>query len=101
MSIHTAISRVAASFAALVFFTSPLLGQDWAKEKLEKSPRHGEWVEVKHGDRNVRCFLVFPEVKEKAAPVLRRLALGGRGRNQAGSNHSVEGSIGSRDFQSI
>ena len=70
MSIHTAISRVAASFAALIFFTSPLLAQDWAREKLEKSPRHGEWVEVKHGDRNVRCFLVFPEVKEKAAAVI-------------------------------
>ena len=70
MSSRTAISRVAASFAALIFFTSPLLGQDWAKEKLEKSPRHGEWVEVKHGDRNVRCFLVFPEVKEKAAAVI-------------------------------
>ena len=47
-----------------------LLAQDWAREKLEKSPRHGEWVEVKHGDRNVRCFLVFPEMKEKADAVI-------------------------------
>ena len=70
MSIRTAISRMAASFAALIFFTCPLSAQDWAREKLEKSPRHGEWVEVKHGDRNVRCFLVFPEVKEKAAAVI-------------------------------
>ena len=70
MSIRTAIFRVAASFAPLIFFSSPLLAQDWAREKLEKSPRHGEWVEVKHGDRNVRCFLVFPEVKEKAAAVI-------------------------------
>ena len=70
MSIRTAIFRMAASFAAVIFFTSPLLAQDWAREKLEKSARHGEWVEVKHGDRNVRCFLVFPEVKEKAAAVI-------------------------------
>jgi carboxymethylenebutenolidase len=70
MDIRTATSRMAATFAALVFFSSPSIAQDWAREKLEKSPRHGEWVEVKHGDRNVRCFLVFPEVKEKAAAVI-------------------------------
>ena len=70
MSIRIAISRVAVSFVALVLFTSTLGAQDWAREKLEKSPRHGEWVEVKHGYRNVRCFLVFPEVKEKAAAII-------------------------------
>ena len=40
--------------------------QDWAKARLEKSPRHGEWVKVKHGDREVTSFVVYPEVKEKA-----------------------------------
>jgi carboxymethylenebutenolidase len=70
MSSGTAISWVAALFAARILFTSQLVAQGWAREKLEKSPRHGEWVEVKHGDRNVRCFLVFPEVKEKAAAVI-------------------------------
>jgi carboxymethylenebutenolidase len=70
MSIRIAAFRMAVSFAALVLFSFALLAQDWAKEKLEKSPRHGEWVEVKHGERNVRCFLVFPEVKEKAAAVI-------------------------------
>jgi len=71
MSIRITNSWVAAaSFAAVIFITSPVLAQEWAREKLEKSPRHGEWVEVKHGDRNVRCFLVFPEVKEKAAAVV-------------------------------
>jgi carboxymethylenebutenolidase len=44
--------------------------QDWAKAKLEKSPRHLEWVKVKHGNREVNCFLAFPEVKEKATAVL-------------------------------
>ena len=44
--------------------------QDWAKAKLEKSPRHQEWVKVKQGDREVHCFLVFPEVKEKATTVV-------------------------------
>jgi carboxymethylenebutenolidase len=44
--------------------------QDWAKAKLEKSPRHGEWVDVKSGARTVRCFIVYPEVKRAAPGVI-------------------------------
>jgi len=44
--------------------------QDWAKERLEKSPRHMEWVKVKQGTREVNCFVAYPEVKEKATAVL-------------------------------
>lgn len=44
--------------------------QDWAKAKLEKSPRHGEWVTIKNGARNVQAFVVYPEVKGKAPVVL-------------------------------
>ena len=44
--------------------------QDWAKERLNKSPRHSEWVDLKHGDRTVRAFVVYPEVKTKAPVVL-------------------------------
>lgn len=56
---------MAASLAAV---TAP--AQDWAKAKLEKSPRHGEWVKVKHGDREVNCFITYPEVKDKATAVI-------------------------------
>jgi carboxymethylenebutenolidase len=44
--------------------------QDWAKPRLEKSPRHLEFVKVKHGDRDVNCFIAFPEIKEKAPAVV-------------------------------
>src|SRR4051794_2435937 len=44
--------------------------QDYVKQRLEKSPRHHEWVAVKQGNRTVHCFLVFPEVKGKATAVL-------------------------------
>jgi carboxymethylenebutenolidase len=44
--------------------------QDFVKQRLEKSPRHHEWAAVKHGTRTVHCFLVFPEVKDKATAVL-------------------------------
>jgi carboxymethylenebutenolidase len=50
--------------------TLPALGQEWAKARLEKSPRHLEWVKVKHGNREVNCFIAFPEVKEKATAVV-------------------------------
>src|ERR1700675_3064396 len=43
--------------------------QDWAKATLEKSPRHREWVTVKHDSRSVETFVVYPEAKEKR-PVL-------------------------------
>jgi carboxymethylenebutenolidase len=45
-------------------------GQDWAKSRLDKSPRHIEWVKIKHGDREVNCSIAFPEVKEKATAVI-------------------------------
>src|SRR6201999_3646608 len=44
--------------------------QDWAKAKLNQSPRHGEWVDVKNGDRTIHCFIVYPEVKNPATTVL-------------------------------
>ena len=47
-----------------------VVAQDWAVEKLEASPRHQEWVEVKHGDRTVEAFVVYPEVAEKATAVV-------------------------------
>ncbi len=52
----------------LVGFAAP--AQDWAKARLDKSPRHLEWVKVKHGDREVNCFIAYPEVKEKATAVV-------------------------------
>src|SRR5713226_8530262 len=44
--------------------------QDWAKQRLEKSPRHQEWVSVKNGQRTVNSFIVYPEVKNKATAVV-------------------------------
>ena len=44
--------------------------QDWAKSKIDKSPRHGEWVKIKHGEREVNCFISYPEVKNKATAVV-------------------------------
>ena len=61
----------AALAAALVSMTTlAARAQDWAKARLEKSPRHLEWVKVKQGSREVNCFVAFPEVKDKATAVV-------------------------------
>ena len=44
--------------------------QDWAKATLQKSPRHSEWVTIKHDGRSVETFVVYPESKGKTPVVL-------------------------------
>ena len=43
---------------------------NWAKQALARSPRHGEWVNLKSGARTVSAFVVYPEVKGKATSVV-------------------------------
>ena len=54
----------------LIVLTPGLPAQDWAKARLEKSSRHGEWVEYKSGERTIKAFVVFPERKDKAPVVI-------------------------------
>ena len=49
---------------------STLCAQDWARQRVEKSPRHREWVTVKHDGRAVETFVVYPESKAKTPVVL-------------------------------
>ncbi|MDB6067504.1 MAG: Dienelactone hydrolase [Pedosphaera sp.] len=55
---------------SVLLVTSSVHAQDWAKARLEKSPRHGEWVKVKQGTNEVESFITYPEVKEKATAVV-------------------------------
>lgn len=43
--------------------------QDWARAKVDKSPRHREWVTVKYGNRKVETFIAYPE-SSKNTPVI-------------------------------
>ncbi len=56
--------------ALLTFAAVSLSAQDWARAQLEKSPRHREWVTVKHDGRSVQTFVVYPESKDKTPVVL-------------------------------
>src|SRR5437667_11138963 len=65
--------NILAVMLVLVLMCDPLCNaraQDWAKERLNKSPRHGEWVDFKSGDRTIKAFVVYPERKEKTPVVL-------------------------------
>lgn len=62
--------RLLLAAVALGFTSATVSAQDWAKGRVEKSPRHLEYVKVKVGDRELKCFIAFPEVKEKATAVV-------------------------------
>jgi carboxymethylenebutenolidase len=61
----------------LMFFPLLLLvtgaccrAQDWARARLDASPRHHEYVTLKHGASNVQAFVVYPEAREKTPVVV-------------------------------
>jgi carboxymethylenebutenolidase len=71
---------VSAAAMVVQIASAPATGaQDWAKAKVEKSPRHREWVTVKYAPANigaggtvraVETFVVYPEKKDKTPVVL-------------------------------
>jgi len=62
--------RIFLAIGLLILSCTPAMAQEWAKQRLEKSPRHSEWVTIKNGDRAVKAFIAYPEKKEKATAVL-------------------------------
>jgi len=64
------MNRFTVSLVTLLFAAGVVSSQDPAKARLEKSPRHGEWVKVQQGKREVQSFIVYPEVKEKTTAVV-------------------------------
>jgi carboxymethylenebutenolidase len=64
------MKRILFPVAALLLAVCGLPAQEWARARLEKSPRHGEWVKLKHDGREVDSFITYPEVKDKATAVV-------------------------------
>src|SRR5262245_14181020 len=64
------MKKILALIVVVACATINLPAQDWAKERLDKSRRHIEWVKVKSGDREVNCSIAYPEVKDKATAVV-------------------------------
>jgi carboxymethylenebutenolidase len=54
----------------LLLLASPAIAQDFAKAQLDASPRHHEWVDVASGERQVHCFVAYPEKSKNALAVI-------------------------------
>jgi carboxymethylenebutenolidase len=62
-------------FALSFILIAPLIHaqemiKDFGKERLNSSPRHGEWIDFKSGERTIKAFVVYPERKDKGPAVL-------------------------------
>lgn len=62
--------KTVAMFVFLLLSSALCRAQDWARTRLEASPRHHEYVTLKHGSRALQAFVVYPEVKGKAPVVV-------------------------------
>ncbi len=65
--------RFPRAFVVAVFLIAACItlnAQDWAKARLEASPRHREYVALKHDNRTVQAFVAYPEVSTKAPVVI-------------------------------
>ncbi len=47
-----------------------IFSQESALKRLDNSPRHQEWVDIKQGERVVKAFIVYPQVNNKTLAVL-------------------------------
>jgi len=59
--------------AAFILIAQSLPAQeykDFGKDRLNNSPRHGEWIDIKSGGRTIKAFVVYPERKDKAPAVI-------------------------------
>jgi len=45
--------------------------KDFGRDRLNNSPRHADWVDIKSGDnRTIKAFVAYPERKDKAPVVI-------------------------------
>jgi carboxymethylenebutenolidase len=61
------------AFALALLAASVLAAEevkDFGRDRLNNSPRHGDWVDIKSGARTIKAFVVYPERKDKAPAVL-------------------------------
>jgi len=54
----------------LIAAAGALTGQDWAKARVEKSPRRHEQMAIQHDGRAIATFIVYPDAKDKKPVVL-------------------------------
>lgn len=66
----TAVSAWLLVLCAALAIHPSASAQDWARQILDKSPRHQEWVKIQEGKRTLQAFIVYPQVSHKAPVIL-------------------------------
>jgi carboxymethylenebutenolidase len=67
------MKRITFAFVCALLLQSLLAAEeikDFGRDRLNTSPRHADWVDIKSGERPIKAFVVFPERKDKAPAVL-------------------------------
>ena len=62
-----------AAAVAFMFVAQTVTAQefkDLGKDRLNSSPRHADWIDLKSGSRTIEAFVVYPEREDKAPAVL-------------------------------
>lgn len=57
-------------FSLLLLLPALLFSQAEYKQLLDDSPRHHEWVQVNSGEQVIHCFVVYPEISDKATTLI-------------------------------
>jgi carboxymethylenebutenolidase len=60
---------IAIALLVAVIATAEVI-KDFGRDRLNNSPRHAEWVDIKSAERTIKAFVVYPERKDKAPAVL-------------------------------
>jgi carboxymethylenebutenolidase len=68
MSIVPRFALVASLIVLSVFAAEEI--KDFGRERLNSSPRHADWVDLKSGEGTIKAFVVYPERKDKAPVVI-------------------------------
>ena len=55
---------------AILCMAPGVIAQDLSLKRLEDSPRHHEWIEVKRDERTIDCFVVYPEKPDNTTAVM-------------------------------
>ncbi len=57
-------------FAAALLLAATLPAQDWARTKLDSSPRHHEYATLTANGKPLKAFISYPESKTKATAIV-------------------------------
>ena len=58
------------TLTVVLFLAQTAFAQEWARARVDQSPRRHEWITVKYGNRAVDAFVAYPDSRDKRLVVL-------------------------------